>query len=95
MSIVKPSTLPGFMELLPKDQMLFNEMRDIIRDNFEKHGFLPIDTPVIEKSEVLLAKGGGETEKIKYSRLYRNLGGTMKKISTYTMEILRHFTILI
>ena len=63
MSIVKPSTLPGFMELLPKDQILFNEMRDIIRDNFEKHGFLPIDTPVIEKSEVLLAKGGGETEK--------------------------------
>ena len=63
MSIVKPSTLPGFMELLPKDQMLFNEMRDIIRENFEKHGFLPIDTPVIEKSEVLLAKGGGETEK--------------------------------
>ncbi|MBU5669785.1 histidine--tRNA ligase [Peptoniphilus sp. MSJ-1] len=63
MSIVKASTLPGFMELLPKDQILFNEMRDIIRENFEKHGFLPIDTPVIEKSEVLLAKGGGETEK--------------------------------
>ena len=63
MTIVKPSTLPGFMELLPKDQMLFNEMKDIIRKNFEKHGFLPIDTPVIEKSEVLLAKGGGETEK--------------------------------
>ena len=63
MTIVKPSTLPGFMELLPKDQILFNEMKDIIRKNFEKHGFLPIDTPVIEKSEVLLAKGGGETEK--------------------------------
>lgn len=63
MTIVKPSTLPGFMELLPKDQILFNEMKDIIRKNFEKHGFLPIDTPVIEKSEVLLAKGGGDTEK--------------------------------
>ena len=63
MTIVKPSTLPGFMELLPKDQILFNEMKDIIRKNFEKHGFLPIDTPVIEKTEVLLAKGGGETEK--------------------------------
>lgn len=63
MTIVKPSTLPGFIELLPKDQILFNEMKDIIRKNFEKHGFLPIDTPVIEKSEVLLAKGGGETEK--------------------------------
>ena len=61
--IVKPSTLPGFMELLPQDQILFNEMLDTIRKNYEKHGFLPIDTPVIEKSEVLLAKGGGETEK--------------------------------
>lgn len=63
MSIVKPSTLPGFMELLPQEQILFNEMLDKIRSNYEKHGFLPIDTPVIEKSEVLLAKGGGETEK--------------------------------
>lgn len=63
MDIVKPSTLPGFMELLPKEQILFNEMMDIIRKNFEEHGFLPIDTPIIEKSEVLLAKGGGETEK--------------------------------
>ncbi len=61
--IVKPSTLPGFMELLPQDQILFNEMLDTIRRNYEKHGFLPIDTPAIEKSEVLLAKGGGETEK--------------------------------
>ena len=61
--IVKPSTLPGFMELLPPDQILFNKMLDIIRENYEKFGFLPIDTPVIEKAEVLLAKGGGETEK--------------------------------
>ncbi|WP_019132056.1 histidine--tRNA ligase [Peptoniphilus obesi] len=61
--IVKPSTLPGFMELLPQEQILFNEMMDKIRKNFENHGFLPINTPNIEKSEVLLAKGGGETEK--------------------------------
>lgn len=61
--IIKPSTLPGFMELLPPDQILFNKMLDIIRKNYEKFGFLPIDTPVIEKAEVLLAKGGGETEK--------------------------------
>ena len=60
--IVKPSILPGFMELLPGDQILFNKMMDTIRKNYEKFGFLPIDTPVIEKSEVLLAKGG-ETEK--------------------------------
>ena len=62
-NIVKPSILPGFMELNPRDQMLFNKMMDIIRKNYEKFGFLPIDTPLIEKSEVLLAKGGGETEK--------------------------------
>ncbi len=62
-NIVKPSILPGFMELNPRDQILFNKMMDIIRKNYEKFGFLPIDTPLIEKSEVLLAKGGGETEK--------------------------------
>lgn len=61
--IVKPSILPGFMELTPTDQILFNKMLDKIRQNYEKFGFLPIDTPVIEKTEVLLAKGGGETEK--------------------------------
>ena len=61
--IVRPSILPGFMELIPEEQILFNEMLDTIRKNYEKFGFLPIDTPVIEKSEVLLAKGGGETEK--------------------------------
>jgi histidyl-tRNA synthetase len=61
--IVKPSILPGFMELLPGDQILFNGMLDTIKKNYEKFGFLPIDTPIIEKSEVLLAKGGGETEK--------------------------------
>ena len=63
---VKPSILPGFMELIPSDQILFNKMMDIIRKNYEKFGFLPIDTPIIEKSEVLLAKGGGETEKQVY-----------------------------
>ncbi len=71
-TIVRPSTLPGFMELLPHEQILFNHMMDTIRKNYEKFGFLPIDTPVIEKSEVLLAKGGGETEK----QIYRFEKGT-------------------
>lgn len=62
-NIVKPSILPGFMELLPADQIAFNKMMDTIRKNYEKYGFIPLDTPVIEKSEVLLAKGGGDTEK--------------------------------
>ncbi|OPJ62254.1 histidine--tRNA ligase [Clostridium oryzae] len=61
--MIKPSILPGFMELLPEDQMLFNKVKDTIRKNYEKFGFIPLDTPVMEKSEVLLAKGGGETEK--------------------------------
>lgn len=61
--IVNPSILPGFMELLPNEQILFNKMLEKIKNSYEKYAFLPIDTPVIEKSEVLLAKGGGETEK--------------------------------
>lgn len=61
--IITPSILPGFMELLPSDQIVFNEMLDTIKKTYEKYGFIPVDTPMIEKSEVLLAKGGGETEK--------------------------------
>lgn len=64
--IIKPSILPGFMELVPKDQILFNQMKDTIKENYEKFGFLPIDTPILEKSEVLLAKSAGETEKQVY-----------------------------
>ena len=67
MNKVEPKTLSGFMELLPNEQVLFNQMQDKIRASYEKFGFLPIDTPVIESSEVLLAKAGGETEKQLYS----------------------------
>ena len=67
MNKVQPKTLSGFMELLPNEQILFNQMQDKIRSTYEKFGFLPIDTPVIESSDVLLAKAGGETEKQLYS----------------------------
>ena len=67
MSKVEPRTLPGFMELMPNEQVLFNEMKEKIQKTYEKFGFLPIDTPVIESSDVLLAKAGGETEKQVYS----------------------------
>ncbi len=63
MDKIEPRTLPGFMELLPNEQILFNEMKEKITKSYEKFGFLPIDTPIIEMSEVLLAKAGGETEK--------------------------------
>lgn len=67
MNKIEPKTLSGFMELLPNEQVLFNQMVDKIRRSYEKFGFLPIDTPVIEASEVLLAKAGGETEKQIYT----------------------------
>ena len=60
---VKPKTLPGFMELLPNEQILFNKMKETIQKSYEKYGFLPLDTPIIEDAKVLLAKAGGETEK--------------------------------
>ena len=60
---VQPRTLPGFMELQPNDQVKFNQMKETIQQSYERFGFLPLDTPVIELSEVLLAKAGGETEK--------------------------------
>lgn len=69
----EPRTLPGFMELLPSEQILFNQMKKTIEESYQKFGFLPIDTPIIELSEVLLAKAGGETEK----QIYRfNKGET-------------------
>lgn len=63
MSKTEPRTLSGFMELLPNEQILFNQIKEKIEDTYKKFGFLPLDTPVIELSEVLLAKAGGETEK--------------------------------
>ena len=63
MANVRPHTLSGFMELLPKQQVLFNRIMNTLQETYELYGFTPLDTPLIEASEVLLAKGGGETEK--------------------------------
>ena len=60
---MKPKTLPGFMELLPNEQILFNRMKETIQKTYEKYGFLPLNTPIIEDAKILLAKAGGETEK--------------------------------
>ena len=59
----EPRTLAGFMELLPNEQILFEQMKQTIENLYKRFGFLPIDTPIVELSEVLLAKAGGETEK--------------------------------
>ncbi len=66
MEKVQPRTLSGFMELLPNEQILFNQMKETIQKTYERYGFLPLDTPIIESAEVLLAKAGGETEKQMY-----------------------------
>ncbi len=63
MKKVQPRTLPGFMELLPNEQIVFNDIKENIQKSYERFGFLPLDTPIIEDAEVLLAKAGGETEK--------------------------------
>ena len=63
MAKVSPRTLSGFMELLPAQQMKMERMMSVLRESYALYGFTPLDTPVIESAEVLLAKGGGETEK--------------------------------
>ena len=63
MEKLKPRTLSGFMELLPAPQQQMERMMEILRKTYALYGFTPLDTPVIEASEVLLAKGGGDTEK--------------------------------
>ena len=63
MNKVEPRTLPGFMELYPNEQIVFNNIKKVIEETYQSYGFYPLDTPVIESSDVLLAKAGGETEK--------------------------------
>ena len=63
MEIIKPRTLSGFMELLPDKQQRFEKMAEVLRSTYASYGFAPLDTPIIEDAQILLAKGGGETEK--------------------------------
>lgn len=63
MEKIKPRTLSGFMELLPQRQMQMERFMEVLREGYSLYGFTPLDTPVIEAAQVLLAKGGGETEK--------------------------------
>ena len=63
MEIIRPRTLSGFMELLPQKQQQFERMTEVLRRTYASYGFAPLDTPAIEDAQILLAKGGGETEK--------------------------------
>ena len=71
MERVTPRTLSGFMELLPAKQVQMERMMEVLRESYGLYGFTPLDTPVIESAQVLLAKGGGETEK----QIYRFMKG--------------------
>ena len=71
MAKVQPRTLSGFMELLPEQQMKMERMMEVLRQSYSVYGFAPLDTPIIESAEVLLAKGGGDTEK----QIYRFMKG--------------------
>src|SRR5574337_2015978 len=66
MALTTPRTMPGVLELLPREQIAFQSMLDTIRRGFEVYGFLPIETPAIELADVLLTKSGGETERQVY-----------------------------
>ena len=81
MEKIKPRTLSGFMELLPPQQVLFDEMARKIRDSFSLYGFTPLDTPLMEAAEILLAKGGGETEK----QIYRLSKGDVELALRYEL----------
>ena len=62
MDKIRPRTLSGFMELPPDKQVQMDKMRAVLAETYARYGFTPLDTPAIEAAEVLLAKGGGETE---------------------------------
>ena len=80
---VEPRTLPGFMELLPNEQILFNQMKEKIQKSYERFGFLPLDTPILELGEVLLAKAGGETEK----QIYRFTKGDNDLVMRFDLTV--------
>lgn len=80
---VEPRTLPGFMELLPKEQIEFNKMYDTIRRTYERFGYIPLDTPILESAEVLLAKAGGETDK----QIYRFTKGDTDLTMRYDLTV--------
>ena len=70
MAVITPKPVSGFPELLPEQQIVFNRGLDIIRSNFELFGFAPIETPSVERKDILTSKGGEEKEIFALSRLF-------------------------
>ncbi|MDR2872629.1 MAG: histidine--tRNA ligase [Xanthomonadaceae bacterium] len=90
--MIKPRTPPGILELLPREQIAFQRMLDIIRRNYERFGFLPVETPVFELSDVLLTKSGGETERQVY---FVQSTGTLEKREQGLPELALHFDLTV
>ncbi|QDH70400.1 histidine--tRNA ligase [Marilutibacter alkalisoli] len=89
---IKPRTPAGVMELLPPDQIAFQRLLDTIRRNFERFGFLPVETPVMELSEVLLTKSGGETERQVY---FVQSTGALEKADSGRPELALRFDLTV
>jgi len=90
--MIKPRTPPGVLELLPREQIAFQRMLDVIRRTFEGFGFLPVETPVFELSEVLLTKSGGETERQVY---FAQSTGALEKRSDELPELALRFDLTV
>ena len=90
--MIKPRTMPGVMELLPREQIAFQRMLDVIRRNYERFGFLPIETPAIELSEMLLTKSGGETERQVY---FVQSTGALEKAAEGVPELALRFDLTV
>jgi histidyl-tRNA synthetase len=92
MALTPARTMPGVLELLPLDQIAFQRMLDVIRRNYERFGFLPVETPVIEYSDVLLTKTGGETERQVY---FVQSTGALGKADEGTPELALRFDLTV
>lgn len=90
--MIKPRTPPGVLELLPREQIAFQRMLDTIRRTFERYGFLPVETPVMELTEVLLTKTGGETERQVY---FVQSTGTLEKDKEGLPELALRFDLTV
>jgi histidyl-tRNA synthetase len=90
--LIKPRTPPGVLELLPREQIAFQRMLDTIRRTFERYGFLPVETPVMELTEVLLTKTGGETERQVY---FVQSTGTLEKDKEGLPELALRFDLTV